>query len=712
MTAAPGAGRSAWKFLIGLGAVLTGLAGFFVITTRSVLSPERFGANVAASLADDRVAVYVSNQLTDAIIAARPNLLAVRPILLTSVQSIVRSAPFRAVVATSARTTHRFFFEEAGERVVLSLPDIGAVVRSALAQASPDLAAKIPPDVEAQLASGDAERAISRFISLWKAGDKLRLLSWIGFYSGLVMIVGGIALARDRQRALADAGLALVIVGVAYVAVVPAARLVIYSAFADNEMAGFVHGMVKAFLGRLRAGALLVGLPGLVLVAAGTATLDRFRPSAVLQGLAGLLTTPPERQGRRALWVISMLALGTAAFLWPMTVLRATLMLFGLGLTWGGLRELFLMIRGHSAVLAPSGVAVGARGWLGVALPAVVLLGVGGIGAWLVSRGGPEPVGAARPVTCNGSAELCFKTVDEVVFAGAHNAMSNGTVEGWMFPHHAGNIVAMLEAGVRMLAIDIHYGIPTGGRIKTDIEHEVSSRDKIAEALGAEGVAAAMRIRDRLVGGDEGPQGLYFCHGFCELGAYDPLPVLEGIKDWLAANPGEVVLMVIEDYVTPHEIDSLFKASGLFDYVYTGSTTTWSTLGEMVDANQRLVVFIESGHTGVAYLRSTAGVIQETPYTFHTPREFSCRPNRGGTTGSLFMINNWIETTPAPRPTNAEIVNAYENLLRRARLCQRQRRRLPNVLLVDFYDVGDLMRVVNTLNGIDTSSVSFADGRR
>jgi hypothetical protein len=91
-------------------------------------------------------------------------------------------------------------------------------------------------------------------------------------------------------------------------------------------------------------------------------------------------------------------------------------------------------------------------------------------------------------------------------------------------------------------------------------------------------------------------------------------------------------------------------------------------------------------------------VMQETPYKFRTPAEMSCAPNRGGTGGTLFQINNWIETAPAPRPSNAAIVNAYDTLLARARQCQAERGLRPTVLAVDFYRTGDVIGVVRTLN--------------
>jgi hypothetical protein len=92
--------------------------------------------------------------------------------------------------------------------------------------------------------------------------------------------------------------------------------------------------------------------------------------------------------------------------------------------------------------------------------------------------------------------------------------------------------------------------------------------------------------------------------------------------------------------------------------------------------------------------------MQETPYTFHTPEDFSCARNRGDRESPIFLMNHWIESTPAPRPSNAEIVNAEAFVVERARLCRRQRGKLPNVIAVDFAATGDVVRAAAVLNGV------------
>ena len=317
-----------------------------------------------------------------------------------------------------------------------------------------------------------------------------------------------------------------------------------------------------------------------------------------------------------------------------------------------------------------------------------------------------NPVVTPVPATinaCNGHSELCDRHVDEVVFAGAHNAMSHQKVEDWMFPHHQAGIPQQLRDGVRALLIDVYYGFPGGTRIKTDLSGV--NRKRIEEALGAEGVAAAERIRDRLIGVDEGRRGLYLCHGFCELGAYELEPTLREIHDFLVMNPHEVLMMIVEDYVEPQDLAAAFERSGLADMVYRGPAyPRWPTLRALIAAGQRVIVFIESGGIGVPWLRPAFKNFQETPYTFHNPDEFSCRPNRGGTDGSLFLLNHWIDTAPAPKPSNAAVVNAHDYLFDRAKRCAGERGHLPNVIAVDFYRTGDLIRVVDELNGLGTSN--------
>ena len=142
---------------------------------------------------------------------------------------------------------------------------------------------------------------------------------------------------------------------------------------------------------------------------------------------------------------------------------------------------------------------------------------------------------------------------------------------------------------MRALLIDVHYGFPGASRIKTDLSGDRPTREILEEALGTEGLEAAMRIRARLVGADEGSRGLYLCHGFCEIGAYELVPTLREIRSFLLQHPGEVLLMVVEDYVTPEDLARAFADSNLEDFVYRGPAgPPWPELYELVASGQNL----------------------------------------------------------------------------------------------------------------------------
>jgi len=172
----------------------------------------------------------------------------------------------------------------------------------------------------------------------------------------------------------------------------------------------------------------------------------------------------------------------------------------------------------------------------------------------------------------------------------------------------------------------------------------------------------------------------------------------------VAGHPNEVLIVVVQDEgPTPQDLARAIDASGLSSFVYRGRTSPpWPTLGEMIQANQRVVVLMENSgpDPAVPWIHNAFDVLQETPYHFSKASEFSCAANRGAPSNSLFLLNHWIDTTPAPRPSNAAKVNAYDVLLGRARQCQKERGLLPNVIAVDFYRTGDLMQVVDTLNRI------------
>jgi hypothetical protein len=187
--------------------------------------------------------------------------------------------------------------------------------------------------------------------------------------------------------------------------------------------------------------------------------------------------------------------------------------------------------------------------------------------------------------------------------------------------------------------------------------------------------------------------------------------VLTDLHDFLVANPGEVVVVINQDYVEPKDFVAAVDKAGLDKLAYRGPTEAgrWPTLGQMIARNQRVLFLAENKAGGAPwYHLAYKAITQETPFSFSRPRQLTnpatvaatCRPNRGPASAPIFLVNHWITTDPVPLPSDASQVNAYKPLMRRLRECQRIRHHVPNLVAVNFYTRGDLFRAVRTLNGI------------
>jgi hypothetical protein len=291
------------------------------------------------------------------------------------------------------------------------------------------------------------------------------------------------------------------------------------------------------------------------------------------------------------------------------------------------------------------------------------------------------------------------------VLPATHNSMS-APLPGWYSAEQERPIGGQLDDGIRGLLLDTHYGDRlASGRVRTYFGSAEERREVIGQdGVSPEALASALRLRARIGFRGEGKRGMYLCHSFCELGATPLADGLEDIHRFLVTHPGEVVVVVNQDYVTPADFVKAIGDAGLDRYAATLGPGPLPTLRSMVDSGRRLVLLAEN-HAGAAswYQLAYDSLLQETPFHFDSAAQLLaagsvCPPNRGPASAPLFLLNHWVTTAPVQRPSDAAKVNAYAPLLARAQACERIRKRLPNLLAVNFYKQGDVFRVADTLN--------------
>ena len=284
-------------------------------------------------------------------------------------------------------------------------------------------------------------------------------------------------------------------------------------------------------------------------------------------------------------------------------------------------------------------------------------------GATVVTEFEPLP-----STSCNGHRALCAVPFDEVRNITTHNAMSNAD-DGWLGPNQTHDVPTQLASGVRGLMLDTYRAGDLNG-------------------IGTPQVPGV------------DPDDAYLCHAYCSLGSQPLVEGLTEIRQFLEADPGAIVTLIIESYLDHDLTAAAFDASGLIPYSYVHPGGAWPTLGEMIDAGERLVVLQdEAVDPAYPWLMNVWTHSFETHFSAAVPGDFSCADNRGSPTNDLFILNHFL-TGVFGSPALAAQVNGNPFLIDRAQECEAFHSTSATFVTVDFYEIGDVAAAVASLNAL------------
>jgi hypothetical protein len=708
MTPSSPARRIAATALI-VAAALT-LAASLVVgyASDALFDSEEFAERATAALDDEAVQTRVAELVTDdLVLAAEGDLIGARPVIESVTSGIVGGGAFRGLLRTAVRDVHRAAFEGDKNTLTLTLADIGAVVRGGLQALRPQLVDEIKARADVDLTDIEPPGWVA---DVAQVAEQVKHLAWILLAVALVLAGAGLGLAVDRRRAIVRFGVSVAIVGVAIAMTLGIARSLTLATIGESADRDAINAIWGVFVDDLRTALLLFAGCGVVLAAAASSLLRPVDLGAPLRRGWGAVATVPERPVLRFARAVALIAVGVVVIVRHEAVIELAVIAIGLYIAYAGVSEVMRMSFTGSEEQRATEVRQGRRSLIAAGVATAVIVVAGSV--FVAGGGTEEEASALQTVGCNGSEALCQQPLDEVAVPTTHNAMSAATNPNWLFAQQEAGFPDQLHDGIRGLLIDAHYGQRTEeGSVATDLSDlSAGERATYVAEIGPAGLDAALRIRDRVV--DSPPVGereVFLCHRFCELGAIPIDDAFRQYRDFLAANPNEVLVVVIEDYVKPQDIEEAVDSSGLIDYVYDGPVDPMPTLQQMIDSGGRVLMMAENDAGGGAipwYHEAYEALTQETPYTFKRPEaltdrarlDASCAANRGPDSAPFFLINHWVDTTPAPRPSNARQVNAHDALLARIRRCEKLRGLSANLIAVDFYREGDVFDVVRELN--------------
>jgi hypothetical protein len=166
---------------------------------------------------------------------------------------------------------------------------------------------------------------------------------------------------------------------------------------------------------------------------------------------------------------------------------------------------------------------------------------------------------------------------------------------------------------------------------------------------------------------------------------------------FLEANPREVVILTFEMYADSALVVDAFEDAGLSGAAYALDPLALPTLGQLIELDQRLLVFTSDGGGDPQWYHPMWEWWWDNPYAAEVPSDFSCDPYRGSQDNPLMALNHFL-TAPIGMESLAEEANTSEGLQAHISECTAAAGHKPNLVMVDFYSVGDLIAVVDALN--------------
>lgn len=289
-----------------------------------------------------------------------------------------------------------------------------------------------------------------------------------------------------------------------------------------------------------------------------------------------------------------------------------------------------------------------------------------------------------QTLVCNGLSKLCDKRVNEIMFGTPHNANA-ALMNGYkILPNHIQTLEKAIKSGYRSINIDM------------------------AKCF-------------------ENKNSLQLIHGLCVLDKRSPYHVFNHINNFLIHNPNEVIVIVIEiDFqrnirfplsdiyailqTIPGLTERMYSHPDRFN-PFTSNRTSWPTLRELIQLDQRIILFTYNGES--CYLNPTIicpiGFHDWFTYSGETQFElpklgsirnvsYSCEITRGQNGRLDFIAMNHFLQIPRIGVTTHQL-NQYSFLKQRINDCSAfNNNRTINMIIVDFWDKGNVLQAVNDFN--------------
>ena len=280
---------------------------------------------------------------------------------------------------------------------------------------------------------------------------------------------------------------------------------------------------------------------------------------------------------------------------------------------------------------------------------------------------GWDPEDALSAPACNQFRELCPRSVSETVWATSHNShasydRNHNLVSG----SQRTNITAQMEGGVRVINLDVH---------------EYNNQTMLCH------------------GGYDYPLHPCFISGSWPLE-----DAFIEVASFLENNSFAVLVITLESYVTAQDVANASDATNLTPYFHTQELgAPWPSLASLIESGERVILFSQDRpEVDIPWYHYDGDYMAKTHWEYNDSAYFNCELTRGNLSSSLRWLDHYV-TDPISSESASNATNQVPVIVERADNCTEQWGQIPNFIAVDFWEQGDIVLAVETLNGLDSA---------
>ena len=205
------AGAVSWILAV-LSAMALATAALLAYAEHTVFSSDAFADRAAATLKAQPVRDATARRLTNVLVGAHPDLVALRPIVELGARAVVGTPQFGSLVRRAALDAHRSAFDAHARGLTFQIRDAGLLAADVVRRVSPRAADRLPTRAITRVAR--IKGGVHAFmLRLAEHADRARLAKWIALAAALMLALTALLVTDSRRASVLRLGVALALGG-------------------------------------------------------------------------------------------------------------------------------------------------------------------------------------------------------------------------------------------------------------------------------------------------------------------------------------------------------------------------------------------------------------------------------------------------------------------------------------------------------------------